>query len=81
MAHRPPHPDHHDNARTVHTDDQPPSMPRWVKASLLLLALLALLFVILKLTGIGGNHGPSRHLSITDVTSPVLLMNQPVRQE
>jgi hypothetical protein len=44
------------------TEDRPPSAPRWVKVSGIIVIILVLLFVILKLTGIGGNHGPGRHL-------------------
>ena len=42
-------------------DSPPPGMPRWVKVSLLVVAALLLIFVILKLTGAGGEHGPGRH--------------------
>jgi hypothetical protein len=38
----------------------PPRMPRWVKLSLILVALLVLLVVIVMLMA-GGGHGPSRH--------------------
>ena len=43
--------------------ETPPSMPRWVKVGILIVILLILLVVVLKLTGIGGDHGPSRHAS------------------
>ncbi|MGO4889929.1 hypothetical protein ACJ2A9_19470 [Anaerobacillus sp. MEB173] len=43
------------------TKDQPPSTPRWVKVSAVIVIILVLLIIILKLTGIGGNHGPGRH--------------------
>jgi hypothetical protein len=43
------------------TKNQPPSTPRWVKVSGIIVITLVLLFIILKLTGIGGNHGPGRH--------------------
>jgi len=36
-------------------------MPRWVKVSLIIGLALVLLFVIGKITGIGGEHGPGRH--------------------
>ena len=39
----------------------PPGMPRWVKVSLLVVAALVLIFIILKLTVAGGEHGPGRH--------------------
>jgi hypothetical protein len=38
----------------------PPRMPRWVKLSLILVAVLALVVVIVMLIA-GGGHGPSRH--------------------
>ncbi|MGM0875727.1 MAG: hypothetical protein ACQEWV_13230 [Bacillota bacterium] len=39
-----------------------PSTPRWVKVFGIIAIVLALLFVIMHLTGIGGNHGPGRHI-------------------
>lgn len=41
----------------------PPRMPRWVKVAAIVVGLLVLLFVVLQLTGIGGVHGPERHMS------------------
>ena len=38
----------------------PPRMPRWVKLSLILVAVLVLVVVIAMLIA-GGEHGPSRH--------------------
>lgn len=43
------------------SDDAPPGMPRWVKISLLVVAALVLIVALAKLTGVGGEHGPSRH--------------------
>lgn len=51
-----------------------PPTPRWVKILFTVAIVLILLFVVLKLTGIGGEHGPGRHLSENDslnYTSPV----------
>jgi hypothetical protein len=45
--------------------DQSPKatgMPRWVKVSLIVVGILIAVFVILNLAGMGGRHGPSRHL-------------------
>lgn len=39
-------------------------MPRWVKVSLIVAAVLVLLLVAGMLIG-GGQHGPGRHLSST----------------
>jgi hypothetical protein len=42
----------------------PPSgMPRWVKVSGIIALALVLLFVVLHLTGLGGDHGPGRHVN------------------
>lgn len=39
-----------------------PSMPGWVKASLIVVAVLVLTFIVLQLVGIGPRHGPGRHM-------------------
>jgi hypothetical protein len=39
----------------------PPGMPRWVKVSGIIVAVLVLLLVIVLL--VSGGHGPGRHLS------------------
>ena len=41
-----------------------PGTPRWVKVSGIIAAALALAAVVLILTGVGGPHGPGRHLPI-----------------
>ena len=43
--------------------DSPPGMPRWVKIAALAVFALILLFLILQLTGVAGDHGPGRHTS------------------
>jgi hypothetical protein len=43
--------------------DTPPGMPRWVKVAAVVVGLLILLFVVLQLTGIAGEHGPGMHSS------------------
>ena len=50
-------------------DVSPPGMPRWVKASLLVVAAFVLIFVILKFTGVGGEHGPGRHQATAPAVS------------
>ncbi|MGH2759956.1 MAG: hypothetical protein ACRDKJ_10400 [Actinomycetota bacterium] len=37
-------------------------MPRWVKVSLIVVGVLVAVFVVLQLIGVGGNHGPGRHI-------------------
>lgn len=38
-----------------------PAMPTWVKVFIALGILAIVLFVVLKVAGAGGEHGPSRH--------------------
>ena len=44
--------------------DQPayPGTPRWVKVFGIIALILVLLVVIIIVTGLGGEHGPGRHL-------------------
>ena len=51
----------HNGADADH--DSPPGMPRWVKVSAIVVGVLVVLFLVLQLTGIGGEHGPGRHNS------------------
>lgn len=44
--------------------DTPPKMPRWVKVPGIIVITLIVAFLALKLLGIGGEHGPGRHLGI-----------------
>jgi hypothetical protein len=48
--------------------ESPPGVPRWVKVVALVAGILVLVFVFLLLTGIGGQHGPGRHISAGTVT-------------
>jgi hypothetical protein len=40
----------------------PPRMPVWVKTSLIVVGVLLLLVAVMLFTGLGGEHGPGRHL-------------------
>ena len=55
-------PNSNNNNSVRSTEESPPGMPRWVKVSGTIVIALVLLFIILKLTGIGGKHGPGRHI-------------------
>ena len=46
------------------TEDAPPGMPRWVKIAAVVVGLLILVFLVLQLTGIAGEHGPGMHSSL-----------------
>lgn len=45
--------------------DQPPypGTPRWVKVSVVIIIVLLLLVAFAIVTGLGGPHGPGRHLT------------------
>ena len=48
-------------------DERPASgMPRWVKVSLLVVGGLIAVFVVLQFLGVGGEHGPDRHIGPRD---------------
>jgi hypothetical protein len=40
----------------------PPKAPRWVKVAAIIVGVLVLLFLILKVIGVGAEHGPGQHL-------------------
>lgn len=46
-----------------------PGMPRWVKAFVVVGALLLVLIVVMRVTG-GGGHGPGRHGAPQDTETP-----------
>ena len=60
----------HESAPSASSDVPPPGMPRWVKASLLVVAGVLLIFLILKLTGVGSDHGPGSHQAGAPVLTP-----------
>jgi hypothetical protein len=41
----------------------PPAVPRWVKVTGIVLAVLVALLLVAHLTGLTGSHGPGSHLS------------------
>ena len=60
-----------DHADTGHPDrGTPPRMPRWVKMAVIVVGVLVVAFVVLRLTGVGGEHGPGRH-TLGDGVIPV----------
>lgn len=54
--------DNGDDTGVRPTEDRPPNTPRWVKVVGIIVIALVLLFVIMRFTGIGGEHGPGRHM-------------------
>ena len=62
-------------AATDDRSERPPGMPRWVKATIVVIGVLVALFVILKIAGVGGEYGPGRHMSSAPASE-----GQPVAQ-
>lgn len=54
-------PDPHDDTGGEFDPGSPPRVPDWVKAFGVVLGVLVLVWVILQLTGVGGEHGPGQH--------------------
>ncbi|RWQ87139.1 MAG: hypothetical protein EOS85_06850 [Mesorhizobium sp.] len=47
-----------------------PGAPRWVKVWGIIAMILVLLVMTAIFTGVGGAHGPGRHMSSSSVTEP-----------
>ncbi|TIL46564.1 MAG: hypothetical protein E5Y86_06355 [Mesorhizobium sp.] len=47
-----------------------PGAPRWVKVSGIIAIILVLLVMTAIFTGVGGPHGPGRHMPSPSVTEP-----------
>ena len=58
--------------------ESPPRMPRWVKVAAIIAGLLLLVFLILRFTGIAGEHGPSRHSSAGADLPAIVTQHQPL---
>jgi len=43
------------------TPPEHPGMPRWLRISLLVVAIILVVLVVSALLGVGGPHGPGRH--------------------
>lgn len=55
--------DARDSTLPERNPDRYPGAPAWVKRFGAVLLALVLLFLLLKATGLGGEHGPRRHQS------------------
>ena len=53
----------HDGTAEGRDTASPPGMPLWVKAAAVVVALLLAVYLVLVLTGQGGEHGPGMHSS------------------
>lgn len=54
-------------------EGRPPATPGWVKVSGIVVGAVLLVFLILKLAGAGGQHGPGMHQSSAFAVEPVQL--------
>ena len=57
-----------------------PSTPRWVKVFGIIVIVVVLLVGIILITGVGGPHGPSRHIPSGDPGGPTPPIEQGVQQ-
>lgn len=62
-----------DDGEGVSPPGTPPRVPRWVKVSAIVAGTLILLVVIVLVTGLGGDHGPGRHLGAGHTPSTGVL--------
>jgi hypothetical protein len=62
MANSPHYPDTDDDAGMAPDRESTTGTPRWVKVSGIVVLVLVVLLAIVMLTGVGGDHGPGRHM-------------------
>jgi len=63
VVHRPLNPDPGEDTGGRPGRGSTPRMSRWVKVFGIIIGILVLLFVVLRLAGVGAEHGPGRHTS------------------
>ena len=51
-------------------------MPRWVRVAAIVVGALVLIFIVLQLLGVGGQHGPGRH-TLGEIPRPVGVQTSP----
>jgi hypothetical protein len=62
----PPYPDSNLDTSVRPDRESPPGTPRWVKAFGIISLVLVLLVVLMMIFGVGGEHGPGRHIGSGD---------------
>ena len=70
MADLPANPDPRGNAGLEPGRVLPPPTPRWVKVIGIIALVVVVLVGAVQLTGLGGQHGPNRHLPAVGATDP-----------
>lgn len=58
----------------------PPGIPRWVKVFAIITFALTLLILIALATGLGGPHGPGRHILPSDPGGSILPLENDGQQ-
>lgn len=58
----------------------PYSTPRWVKIAGIIVGVLVLLIAVVLVTGLGGEHGPGRHIPSGDAGSHIARIEYRVQQ-
>ena len=43
------------------SSEAPPGLPAWLKMSLVVAGVIVVIFILLTLLGVGGEHGPRLH--------------------
>lgn len=66
MANQSPEPDF-ESRTSVAASSTAPVTPRWVKVSLIIALIMAIGIAIVLATGLGGPHGPRRHIPSGDL--------------
>ena len=67
------HPEGSSDDGTDLSGGAPPRMPRWVKLTGIIVGVLIVLILLLRLAGVGGEHGPGRHMSGAEAPSASLV--------
>ena len=79
-ADMPTYPETGDDPGVRPNHGSPPGIPRWVKVFGIVALILILLVAIIMFTGIGGQHGPDRHMRSGDAGGNTPPIEQGVQQ-
>lgn len=52
-----------------------PGAPRWVRVCAVVAGAVLVLLLVLKLAGVGGEHGPGRHVGVGDARSSAVVQD------
>lgn len=69
-----------DDTRVRPDPGSPPSMPLWVKLFVIIAFVLVLMVALMILAGVGGPHGPGRHMPSGDAGGDTLPIEYRVQR-